>query len=159
TTVAVFLPMVFVEGVAGQLFRDQALTVTIALLISLVVSLTLIPMLASIKAEAPLGFAQEPGDGVPAWRKAWRFALAVLAWPLGGRPRGALAIALFVVTLPPWLVLFVLCRPVVALAALLPWLVFAATWLGTLLGRAGTRAGGATLGVGSGVLMRGYDAT
>lgn len=49
TSVAVFFPLVFVEGVAGQLFRDQALTVTLALLISLVVSLTLIPMLASIE--------------------------------------------------------------------------------------------------------------
>jgi len=53
TSVAVFLPLVFVSGVAGQLFRDQALTVTIALLVSLVVSLTLIPMLASIET-APL---------------------------------------------------------------------------------------------------------
>jgi hydrophobic/amphiphilic exporter-1 (mainly G- bacteria), HAE1 family len=35
TTVAVFLPIVFVEGVAGQLFRDQALTVTVSLLASL----------------------------------------------------------------------------------------------------------------------------
>jgi len=48
TSVAVFFPLVFVEGVAGQLFRDQAITVTISLLVSLVVSLTLIPMLASI---------------------------------------------------------------------------------------------------------------
>ncbi|MBN2185546.1 MAG: efflux RND transporter permease subunit [Candidatus Krumholzibacteriota bacterium] len=47
TTVAVFLPLVFVKGIAGQLFRDQALTVTFALLASLVVALTLIPMLAS----------------------------------------------------------------------------------------------------------------
>jgi HAE1 family hydrophobic/amphiphilic exporter-1 len=48
TTVAVFFPLVFVKGIAGQLFRDQALTVTFALLASLVVALTLIPMLASI---------------------------------------------------------------------------------------------------------------
>jgi HAE1 family hydrophobic/amphiphilic exporter-1 len=47
TTIAVFFPMVFVTGIAGQLFRDQALTVTFALLFSLVVALTLIPMLAS----------------------------------------------------------------------------------------------------------------
>ncbi len=46
TTVAVFLPIVFVEGIAGQLFGDQAWTVSFALLASLVVSLTLIPMLA-----------------------------------------------------------------------------------------------------------------
>ncbi len=50
TTVAVFLPMVFVSGVAGQLFRDQALTVTFALLFSLLVALTLIPMLAALGA-------------------------------------------------------------------------------------------------------------
>jgi len=47
TTVAVFLPIVYVHGVAGQLFRDQALAVTFSLLASLVVSLTLLPMLAS----------------------------------------------------------------------------------------------------------------
>ena len=47
TTVAVFFPLVFVEGVAGQLFSDQALTVTFALLASLLVAITLIPMLAS----------------------------------------------------------------------------------------------------------------
>jgi HAE1 family hydrophobic/amphiphilic exporter-1 len=47
TTVAVFFPLVFVEGVAGQLFKDQALTVTYALLASLVVALTLIPAMAA----------------------------------------------------------------------------------------------------------------
>ena len=47
TTVAVFFPLVFVKGIAGQLFRDQALTVTFALLASLLVAVTLIPMLAS----------------------------------------------------------------------------------------------------------------
>jgi HAE1 family hydrophobic/amphiphilic exporter-1 len=52
TTIAVFFPMVFISGIAGQLFRDQALTVTFALLFSLIVALTLIPMLASIGARA-----------------------------------------------------------------------------------------------------------
>jgi HAE1 family hydrophobic/amphiphilic exporter-1 len=47
TTMAVFFPLVFVEGIAGQLFSDQALTVTFALAVSLVVALTLIPMLAA----------------------------------------------------------------------------------------------------------------
>ncbi len=50
TTIAVFFPMVFISGIAGQLFRDQALTVTFALIFSLVVALTLIPMLASLGA-------------------------------------------------------------------------------------------------------------
>jgi HAE1 family hydrophobic/amphiphilic exporter-1 len=48
TTVAVFFPIVFVEGIAGQLFRDMALTVTFSLLASLVASLTLVPMLFSV---------------------------------------------------------------------------------------------------------------
>ncbi len=47
TTVCVFVPIVFIEGIAGQLFGDQALTVTYSLLVSLVVALTVIPMLAS----------------------------------------------------------------------------------------------------------------
>ncbi|MFZ9966657.1 MAG: efflux RND transporter permease subunit [Steroidobacteraceae bacterium] len=58
TSVAVFFPMVFISGVAGQLFRDQALTVTYALLFSLAVALTLVPMLA---AGAPPRPAAEPG--------------------------------------------------------------------------------------------------
>ncbi|UCF05026.1 MAG: efflux RND transporter permease subunit [bacterium] len=49
TTIAVFLPLVFVKGISGQLFRDQALTVTFSLLASLAVALTLIPMLASLQ--------------------------------------------------------------------------------------------------------------
>lgn len=48
TTVAVFLPIVFLEGIAAQLFRDQALTVSFSLIASLAVSLTLIPMMAAL---------------------------------------------------------------------------------------------------------------
>ncbi|MCK5057602.1 MAG: efflux RND transporter permease subunit [Candidatus Aminicenantes bacterium] len=47
TTIAVFFPMVFASGVSGQLSRGLALTVTFALLASLFISLTIIPMLAS----------------------------------------------------------------------------------------------------------------
>ncbi len=66
TTVAVFLPLIFVEGIAGQLFKDQALTITYSLLASLAVALTVIPMLLSRRR-----IAVEPvprsGDGqVPA---------------------------------------------------------------------------------------------
>ena len=50
TTIAVFFPMVFISGIAGQLFRDQALTVTFALVFSLIVALTVIPMLSSLAA-------------------------------------------------------------------------------------------------------------
>ncbi len=48
TTVCVFLPIVFVKGIAGQLFYDLAVTVCCSLLASLLVSLTLIPMLSSL---------------------------------------------------------------------------------------------------------------
>ncbi len=51
TTISVFLPVIYVHGVAGQLFKDQAFTVTFALLSSLVVSLTLLPVLFSRKVE------------------------------------------------------------------------------------------------------------
>jgi HAE1 family hydrophobic/amphiphilic exporter-1 len=61
TTMAVFLPLVFVEGIAGELFRDQALTVATAIGISLVVSMTLIPMLSGLKGRAPLAFPEESG--------------------------------------------------------------------------------------------------
>ena len=47
TTIAVFFPIVFVKGVAGQIFGDLALTVVFSLLASLAVAVFLIPMLAS----------------------------------------------------------------------------------------------------------------
>ncbi|NMA67808.1 MAG: efflux RND transporter permease subunit, partial [Desulfitobacterium sp.] len=46
-TVAVFLPIVFVEGITATLFRDLALTVGISLFASLLVSLTLVPALSA----------------------------------------------------------------------------------------------------------------
>ncbi len=71
TTIAVFLPLVFVEGIAGQLFRDQALTVSIAIAVSLVVSMTLIPMLSALKGRPPLEFPAE--DPRQPWRPASRW--------------------------------------------------------------------------------------
>jgi HAE1 family hydrophobic/amphiphilic exporter-1 len=48
TTIAVFLPLVFVDGMAGQLIRDQALTITFSQVASLLVGLTLVPILAVV---------------------------------------------------------------------------------------------------------------
>ncbi len=48
TTIAVFLPIFFVPGIAGILFREQALTVTLSLIVSLFAALTLIPLLSSL---------------------------------------------------------------------------------------------------------------
>ncbi len=47
TTIMVFLPVVFVEGLASQLFKELALTVSFSLFASLLVALTLVPMLSS----------------------------------------------------------------------------------------------------------------
>jgi HAE1 family hydrophobic/amphiphilic exporter-1 len=47
TTIAVFIPIIFVEGMVGSIFKDFALTVSLSLGASLLVSLTLIPMLSS----------------------------------------------------------------------------------------------------------------
>ncbi len=47
TTICVFLPLIFVQGLSSQLFRPMSLTVTFSLLASLFVALTFVPMLAS----------------------------------------------------------------------------------------------------------------
>ncbi|MEZ4698918.1 MAG: efflux RND transporter permease subunit [Rhodothermales bacterium] len=60
TTIAVFFPLVFVQGIAGQLFRDQALTVTFSLLASLIVAITLIPMMASLRKDGPVAPPEAP---------------------------------------------------------------------------------------------------
>jgi HAE1 family hydrophobic/amphiphilic exporter-1 len=64
TTICVFVPIVFVEGVAGQLFGDQALTVTYSLAVSLLVALTVIPMLAS-RGFTPRPDTREVGEIEP----------------------------------------------------------------------------------------------
>jgi multidrug efflux pump subunit AcrB len=61
TTAAVSLPIVFVEGIAGQLFRDMALTVTIGPLASLLVALTPAPMLSALGREKSMRAL--PGEG------------------------------------------------------------------------------------------------
>ena len=47
TTIAVFLPFLFVEGQTGQLFRDLCITVTVSMIGSLFVALTIVPMLGA----------------------------------------------------------------------------------------------------------------
>ncbi len=72
TTVAVFFPLVFVEGVAGQLFKDQALTVTYALLASLLVALTLIPAMAARERNfVEVNVTNDEIDTTPKVQKKW----------------------------------------------------------------------------------------
>jgi HAE1 family hydrophobic/amphiphilic exporter-1 len=78
TTLAVFVPIVFVVvGVAGQIFRDQALTVTFSLAVSLVVALTFTPMaMAFGRAHEKLNTETESGGKTRlGWYRSWsRFA-------------------------------------------------------------------------------------
>ncbi|GAB3356372.1 efflux RND transporter permease subunit [Lysobacter tyrosinilyticus] len=90
TTIAVFLPLVFVEGIAGQLFRDQALTVALAIAISLVVAMTLIPMLSALKGRAPMAFPEEAPH--PKWKPAARVLkpVAAVEHGIGAASRGGM---------------------------------------------------------------------
>ncbi|MDG5473070.1 efflux RND transporter permease subunit [Jeotgalibacillus sp. ET6] len=53
TTVAVFIPVIFIEGLIGDLFTEFALTISFSLFASLVVALTVVPMLASRLLKTP----------------------------------------------------------------------------------------------------------
>ena len=78
TTVAVFFPMAFVEGVAGQLVRDLAYAVSFSILSSMLVSLTLVPVLQGLGGET-----SAPVDR-PQRRSAIAYLAAIpalLAWP------------------------------------------------------------------------------
>ncbi|HEX2957803.1 MAG TPA: efflux RND transporter permease subunit [Chitinispirillaceae bacterium] len=48
TTIAVFVPVLFVPGITGQLFREMVLTITFSLSISLLVALTIVPMMSAV---------------------------------------------------------------------------------------------------------------
>ena len=52
TTLAVFVPIVYVKGITASLFREQALTVTFSLLASLLVSITMLPLLSSLRMKS-----------------------------------------------------------------------------------------------------------
>ena len=86
TSICVFLPIVFVEGVAAQFFADQALTVTWSLLASLLVALTVIPMLASRGALGGAEPVASPGlveRGVSAGVRGVKRLLGSVLRPLG----------------------------------------------------------------------------
>ncbi|MCZ6600425.1 MAG: efflux RND transporter permease subunit, partial [Acidobacteria bacterium] len=86
TTVSVFFPIVFVQGIAGQLFYDQAVTVCFSLLASLVVALTLIPALTALNIGSALDTASRP-------EAAGRSPHTLFRWdqPSGDSPRWASA--------------------------------------------------------------------
>jgi HAE1 family hydrophobic/amphiphilic exporter-1 len=88
TTVCVFVPLIFVRGIAGQLFNDLALTVSCALLTSLAVAVTLIPMLAAMGgpteaiSETPGPAVRATAAGLQAFGRGWRWLGRPLTWLL-----------------------------------------------------------------------------
>ncbi len=85
TTISVFGPIIYVEGVAGELFKDLSLAVTFSLLASLLVALTLLPSLAArfaVGGREPEPEAPPAGGGRPDgfWRNTfWVLENAALA--------------------------------------------------------------------------------
>lgn len=71
TTIAVFGPVLYVKGVAGALFTDLSLAVTFSLLASLLVALTLLPVLAARFGSRTAEHAQDSAS-VPPEEAAWR---------------------------------------------------------------------------------------
>ena len=78
TTIAVFLPVVFLEGIAAQLFRDMALTVSFSLIASLAVALTLIPMLAAMLGGDAAKARPFPSQGGGRTRRSLRWIFVTL---------------------------------------------------------------------------------
>ena len=77
TTVCVFVPIVFVDGLTKQLFTDLALTMTYALVASLIISLTLVPAMASgmLKKDKPVKETRFGGVMLGVYRKTLSWAL------------------------------------------------------------------------------------
>ncbi len=140
TSIAVFFPLVFVEGLAGQLFRDQAWTITLSQLASLAVSVTLVPMLAAIVGRAPQVAAIAIAAGTPSrWRAFMsRLTFVVIVLPLLAT-RGLGAAGRW---LKPWVdrLLIPFDAGYAALAEIYP------RWLRAALARRGLVLAGSTVG-------------
>ena len=105
TTLAVFIPMVFVRGIAGIMFKQLAFVVSFSLICSLIVALTLVPMLSS----RLLGPARTPRSRLEKWKVRTvaairRFLVSLENWykrmlhaALDNRARVLLAVAALLV--------------------------------------------------------------
>lgn len=84
TTICVFLPIVFVEGITRQMFVDMALTIAYSLLASLIVALTLVPamsqkMLRKVKTTKQSKIERK---AIGAYEKSLRFVLRHKVWAI-----------------------------------------------------------------------------
>lgn len=77
TTVCVFAPIVFVEGMTREIFADMALTVTYSLLASLIIALTLVPTMARglLKRDAKKTALSQESTIIQKYRKIVEYAL------------------------------------------------------------------------------------
>ena len=101
TTIAVFFPIVFVKGVAGQIFQDLALTVVFSLLASLGVALFVIPMLASRNFQfTPISVSESPADFLKHFSSIAQFRDAVGRLKLALNKGNALQKSLRYLSLP-----------------------------------------------------------
>ncbi|MCB6993706.1 efflux RND transporter permease subunit [bacterium 210820-DFI.6.37] len=77
TTICVFVPIVFVEGMTRQIFTDMALTIAYALLASLFIALTLVPAMARglLKREAKKTALSQDSSIIKKYKRAVEFAL------------------------------------------------------------------------------------
>ena len=77
--VAVFIPVLFMGGILGRLFREFAITISVAILVSGLVSLTLTPMLASrlLRASAIREYALHEETGKTGHRGWWGFTESI----------------------------------------------------------------------------------
>jgi hydrophobe/amphiphile efflux-1 (HAE1) family protein len=93
--IAVFIPLLFMGGVVGRLFREFALTLSIAVAISAVVSLTLTPMMCGrlLKAESEERHGRLFAWSEAAWQRLLRAYERSLSWVLR-RQKETLAVAL-----------------------------------------------------------------
>ncbi|MCG8454993.1 MAG: efflux RND transporter permease subunit, partial [Holophagales bacterium] len=94
TTLAVFLPLSFVDGLAGRLFRDQSLAVVCALSASLFVALTAVPLIASRRRDGAAEAAREPR-----WMRLYPPALDACL----ERPRTVLLATVLVLSAAGWI--------------------------------------------------------
>ena len=97
--VAVFIPLLFMGGLVGRLFREFAVTLSAAVMISLVISLTTTPMMCAWLLKRHEGPRRPPGRIARAFDTAWRRILRgyehSLDWALANKP--LIMLILFVV--------------------------------------------------------------
>jgi len=95
TTLVVFIPVLFVPGLAGELFNDMVLTIVVSLSVSLIVALSLVPLISSrflsgvhVKSRSRFSWLNQLSDRVGQWLETLHDVYSrVLHWALSHRKR------------------------------------------------------------------------